>query len=143
MPLLKQFRQIGNCRAKNVFENMDAYSFCQDQNNRAAIRQELRKKVVYISCPIGQMMKYLSASLFALFLFFPGGGELLKTVRATVTVPKFAASPVIDGKPDEEMWETGGCIAGPDPNFSGGQCSGVKTYGSLSRLRREKSLRRL
>ncbi len=32
-------------------------------------------------------------------------GSLLKTVRATVTIPKFTASPAIDGKLDDEIWK--------------------------------------
>ena len=30
---------------------------------------------------------------------------MLKTVREPVTVPKFAAAPVIDGKLDDEIWK--------------------------------------
>ncbi len=68
-------------------------------------------------------MKYLSAVLFVLFLITCGfsqvptttaptapdnnklAGSLLKTVRDTVTVPKFTAPPSIDGKLDDEMWK--------------------------------------
>jgi hypothetical protein len=55
------------------------------------------------------MTKYLAASLLTLLfagcVFSQGEPGLLKMVRAPVNVPKFAASPVIDGKPDEEMWK--------------------------------------
>jgi len=55
------------------------------------------------------MIKYLSAFLVALLLaacaFAQTPGSLVKTVRETVTVPKFTASPIIDGKLDDEMWK--------------------------------------
>jgi len=54
------------------------------------------------------MNLHLAALLFVMLLagcvFSQDGESLVKTVRAPVRVPKFAVSPVIDGRPDEEMW---------------------------------------
>ncbi len=67
-------------------------------------------------------MKYLTALIFVLCVCFDGisqtaastgstaskndtAGSLAKVIRAPVTVPKFAASPVIDGKLDDAVWK--------------------------------------
>ena len=55
-------------------------------------------------------MRFGSACFCALLCAASGvsqvAGELAKTVRETVTVPKFAVSPVIDGKLDDEVWKS-------------------------------------
>jgi hypothetical protein len=54
-------------------------------------------------------MRFGSAFFCALLCAANGfsqvAGELAKTVREAVTVPKFTASPVIDGKLDDEVWK--------------------------------------
>lgn len=87
-------------------------------------------------------MKKLSAYLFILFCAFSvytqppattttdssgesknTAGSLAKVVRQPVTVPKFSASPVIDGKLDDEMWKQAAVLkdliqTGPGDNIA-------------------------
>jgi hypothetical protein len=54
-------------------------------------------------------MKFAAAFAISLFICAcvaaQSNGDLSKIVRDTVTVPKFSASPVIDGKLDDEVWK--------------------------------------
>jgi Domain of unknown function (DUF5916)/Carbohydrate family 9 binding domain-like len=53
-------------------------------------------------------MKFATTFAMVLLICVQGSaqnGDLSKVVRETVTVPKFAASPVIDGKLDDEIWK--------------------------------------